>query len=179
MKDYSLYLDHRALALQHVHTGEYLSEIVTTHGVYHSKLSPTTLLNRACLRNHSSMKGREEAVRKVFGFVQKPPFLISEDVGVFPIMSSEHPECTWIFSHFFNMEVLGKKRTKLIFINGTEIIVPVSHDVVIKQKTKLHTLLSHSYQLKQAYFADYPHSFVMERSDTTYSTSSSKKKRKR
>lgn len=156
MKDESLLLDHRALALKSVTTGKYLSEIITTHGIYYSKIDPVELLNRACLRHHSSKEGREEAARKLLNFHQKPPFLISEDIAVFPTRSSKHPDCMWIFSHFFKAEALEKEKTKITFQNETVIEVPVSLYTVKQQKFRMHTLLSHAQQSKRAYISSLP-----------------------
>ncbi|MGG0670240.1 competence protein ComK [Sporosarcina koreensis] len=156
MKDESLLLDYRALALKSVTTGKYLSEIITTHGIYYSKTSPVELLNKACLRHHSSKEGRQEAARKLLNFHQKPPFLISEDIAVFPTKSSIHPDCIWIFSHFFKTEAIEKEKTKITFHNETVIEVPISLYTVKQQKFRMHTLLSHAQQSKRAYIASHP-----------------------
>ncbi|WP_432357013.1 competence protein ComK [Sporosarcina sp. UB5] len=156
MRDDSLLLDFRTLALKPVFSGEYLSKIITTHGTYYSKTSPIELLKEACLRHYSSMEGRKEAAKKLLNYYKKPPFLISDDVGVFPTISSEKPECIFIFSHFFEAEKVGKKQTKITFNNKTYITVPVSHYTVMRQKSKLHTLLSHCQQSKRNYKAGSP-----------------------
>jgi competence protein ComK len=156
MLDDSLLLDYRALALKHAFSTEYLSEIITTHGTYYSKVSPVDLLEEACLRHHSTKNGRKEAARKLLKFHQKPPFLISDDVAVFPTMGSKHPECMWIFSHFFEAESLTKEKTKITFHNGTDIIVPISLHTVKQQKMRTHTLLSHAQQSKRKYIREFP-----------------------
>src|SRR4051794_27210378 len=112
MKDDSLLLDHRGLALKPYFSNGYLSEIITTHGTYYSKLSPIELLNRACLRHHSSKNGRKEAAKKLLNFHHNTPFLISEEIAVFPTRSSKHPECMWIFSRFFEATFLEKAKTQ-------------------------------------------------------------------
>ncbi|WP_252502048.1 competence protein ComK [Sporosarcina sp. Marseille-Q4943] len=156
MKDDSLLLDYRALALRSAFSTDYLSEIITTHGTYYSKMSPIELLEEACLRHHSSKRGRKEAAKKLLKFHKKPPFLISDDVAVFPTMSSIHPECTWIFSHFFEEELIAKEETKIKFHDGTEVIVPVSLYTVQQQKLKVLALLSHVQQSKRKYIPEYP-----------------------
>ncbi|MCG7344041.1 competence protein ComK [Sporosarcina sp. ACRSL] len=161
MRDDSLLLDFRALALRPVFSGTYLSEIITTHGVYYSRTSPVELLKQACLRHHSSKEGRKDAAKKLLNYHKKPPFLISDDVGVFPTVSSDNPECIYIFSHFFKAEKVGKAKTKITFSNKTVITVPVSHYTVMQQKAKLHMLLSHSHQSKRNYISGQPY-FGME-----------------
>lgn len=152
MIDDSLLLDYRTLALKPVF-GEYLSEIITLHGTYYSKLSPIELLNNACLRHHSSKAGRKEAAKKLLNFFKKPPFIISDDLGVFPTTSSKNRDCIYIFNHFFESESVSKEETKIKFSNGTVIIVPVSLYTVKQQKSRLHTLLSHAHLSKRQYIS--------------------------
>lgn len=146
----SFLLDYRTLALKPVF-GEYLSEIITLEGTYYSKVGPIELLNNACLRHHSSKEGRKEAAKKLLNFKKKPPFLISDDVGVFPTTSSKNPECIYIFNHFFKSEPASRKETKITFNNKESIIVPVSFHTVKQQKSRLHMLMSHVQQTKRQY----------------------------
>ncbi|MDN4605907.1 competence protein ComK [Sporosarcina highlanderae] len=167
MIDDSLLLDHRALALEKVSSGKYLSKIITLHGIYLSETCPIELLNRACLRYHSTKKGRKEAVRTLMDFGKKPPFLISDEVGVFPTKASKHPDCVWIFGHFFATEMVDKKNTKLTFKNGMTINVKESLYTIKKQKLRLHTLLSHVQQSKRQYISEQP-MFVVNDPNSKY-----------
>lgn len=162
MKDDSLLLDFRALVLKPVLSGEYLSKIITTHGIYYSKTSPLDLLKQACLRHHSSKEGRKEAAKKLLNYYKKPPFLISDDVGVFPTMSSTKPECIYIFSHFFKAKEIGKQLTQITFHNhGNRVVtIPVSLHTVMQQKSKLHMLMNHLHQSKRNYITGLPSSGI-------------------
>jgi competence transcription factor ComK len=59
-----------------------------------------------------------------------PLVLIPGLVGVFPTESYKNVTCVWIFNHPFEIEILGKKKSKVIFENGTFLIVNVSKEVL-------------------------------------------------
>ncbi|WP_339251792.1 competence protein ComK [Sporosarcina sp. FSL W8-0480] len=151
MKDDSFLLDSRALALKPYFSEKYLSKIITTHGIYYSSLNPKELLDKACLRHYSSKAGRKEAARKLLKFNRKTPFLISDEVGVFPTKSSKHDDCIYIFSHFFQTEPIDSKNTLITFNNDISIKVSVSPYTVRQQKSRLHMLLSHVQLSKRQY----------------------------
>ncbi|WP_432354314.1 competence protein ComK [Sporosarcina sp. A2] len=133
-----------------------LSKIVTLHGTYTSKKSPAQLLHLACLHNQSTVQIQKKVASAVLKFKHKPPFLVSQDVGVFPTSSSKHETCCYIFNHFFTPTEIDKSTTLLTFSNGATVTVPVSMHIVQQQNGRLHTLLSHSTQLrKELYFDQY------------------------
>lgn len=139
----SLLIDQRVLAILPVYSMEFRSEIVMVEGVFFSKHSALELIESACIRNFSSMEGRRQASIKLLQYYHKTPFIISPfQVGVFPTISHEHPDCIWIFNHRFEVEEIGKKQCKLTFFNGNTIEVPISKHTILKQKHRLHTLLS-------------------------------------
>ena len=139
----SILLDECALALKPVFTGEYQSKIVTTQGIYYSKLPAKELLNKACLRYFSTKKGRTQAAALLLEFSRKPPFMIvPNEVGVFPTESPKNPECIWIFNHRFTVDEVAKGKSVITFMNGTSIHVPVSKFTIVKQNERLHTLMS-------------------------------------
>ncbi|MDW0116229.1 competence protein ComK [Sporosarcina thermotolerans] len=171
MKDeISLFIS-RTLALKSVHSGKYFSKIITMDGIYFSTLKPIDLLNKACLRHHSSKAGRKEAAKELLKYRQKTPFLISDEVGVFPTNGSKNPDCIWIFSHFFDAKRLDSKNTLLTFNNEITINVPVSLYTVTKQKTRLHTLLSHVQYSKNQYISEQS-LFGVKEEHTKYDTES-------
>jgi competence protein ComK len=144
----SYLIDGRALALKSIFTGEYQSEIITTHGTYFSKLTPINLLNEACIIYFSTKKGRMQAATFLLNYSQKPPFIIApNETGVFPTESSKNPNCVWIFNHRLIVEEVAKGESVVTFMNGTSIQVKVSKSVILKQKQRLHTLLSISHSM--------------------------------
>lgn len=153
----SYLLDSQALALM-AHKDDYgsRSKIVTLHGTYTSKKSPVELLNLVCVRSRSTKLRQKQASCEVLKFKQKPPFILSEGVGVFPTSSSKHDTCCWIFNHFFTTREIDKKTTELTFSTGIRVIVAASLHIIHQQNGRLHTLLSHSAQTKkELYFEQF------------------------
>ena len=144
----SYLIDTRTLALESIFTGDYKSKISTTHGIYYSKLTPAQLLNKACLRYFSTMKGRIQAASMLLNFVQKPPFLIApNEMGVCPTASPENADCVWLFNHRFTIVEVAKGQSVVTFMEGTTVQVKASMHTILKQYQRLHTLLSISSQM--------------------------------
>jgi competence protein ComK len=141
----SFLLDERALAIKSIFTGDYRSEIFSTHGIYYSKLTPKKLLNKACVNYLSTKKGRMQAATILLGYSRKPPFIISpNEFGVFPTASPDNPDCVWIFGHRFEVKEVTKNESIVTFVNGTAIKVKASKNIIDNQNRRLHTLLSMS-----------------------------------
>ncbi|MER2090981.1 MAG: competence protein ComK [Sporosarcina sp.] len=139
-------IDGRALALKSIFTGEYRSKIITTHGTYFSKLTPKNVLNEACLTYFSTQQGRKQAASSLLNYSKKPPFIIApNEIGVFPTKSPQNPDCVWIFNHRLNVEEVVKGQSVVTFVNGTSINVKASKNMILKQKQRLHTLMSISH----------------------------------
>ncbi|MGG0643243.1 competence protein ComK [Sporosarcina gallistercoris] len=153
----SYLLDSQALALMaHQDEDGNRSKIVTLHGTYTSQKSPVELLNLACVRSHTTKLIQKQAACEILKFKHKPPFLLSDGVGVFPTSSSKHATCCWIFNHFFTTREIGKKKTELTFPTGIKVTVPASLHIILQQSGRLHTLLSHYAQTKkELYFEQY------------------------
>lgn len=141
----SYLLDHRALALKSVFTDGFKSKIITTHGIYYSKLSAEDLLNKACICYFSTKKGREQASKLLLNYIQKPPFLISNvNIGAVPTTGSNNFDCVWIFNHRCTVKEVAKGQSIVTFVNGTSITVNVSKHTISSQLHRLHTLISYS-----------------------------------
>jgi len=139
----SYLIDERTLAVKKILTGDYQSKIITTHGIYFSKLSPTNLLDKACLNYLSTKKGRKRATTNWLNYSQKPPFIIEPNkTGVFQTESSKNPDCVWIFNQRLTVDEVAKKESVITFMNGTTIKVKVSKNTILKQKQRLDSLLS-------------------------------------
>ncbi len=153
----SYLLDSQALALMsHKDDQGSRSKIITLHGIYTSKKSPVQLLNLVCVRNRSTKLRRKREACEILKFKQKPPFILSEGIGVFPTSSSKHDTCCWIFNHFFTTAEIDKKTTELTFSSDIKVIVPASLHIIHQQNGRLHTLLSHSSQSKkELYFEQF------------------------
>lgn len=129
--------------LEPVFTGKYRSKLTTTMDIFYSELLPYQLLDKACLQYASTKEGRVKAVREMFKFDKKTPFLIAPyELGAFPIMSSKNPECVWIFNHPFDIQEIEKGLSKIIFSGGITCLVACSKHILLKQQQRLHTLLN-------------------------------------
>lgn len=139
----SYLIDTRTLALESVFTGDFKSKLSTTDGIYFSKLAPHLLLNKACLRYFSTMKGRTQAASVILSYAKKPPFLIApNELGVCPTASPENPDCVWLFNHRFTVTEVAKGQSVVTFMEGTTIHVKASKHTILRQYQRLHTLLS-------------------------------------
>lgn len=138
----SYLLDEEALALEPFFNGYLQSRIFRTDGVYYSKESTTSLLEKACLRYGSSKQGRIDAVKRKMEYMQRTPLIIIPyTVGAFPTVSSKHLSCVWIFNQPFTVRELGKGKSEIQLLNGKGIVVDVSKHTILNQKNKLHSAL--------------------------------------
>lgn len=156
----SYLINQDTLALELVFVDGFRSRIVTMQGIYYSKMSKESLLEKACIRYGSAFDGRIQAIRMFLEYRHKTPLLIDpEEVGAFPTISYLHPECVWLFSHHFQIKVLSAYRSEVIFSNGYSIQVNVSKHVLIKQQQRLSTAMEafrSIYRNKVAYIAKPP-----------------------
>ena len=130
------------LALEPVFVSGFRSRIVTTHGVYHSKMSIKSFLDEACIRYASTFEGRIRAIRKLMKYTHKPPLLINpEEVGAVPTVSHKHAECVWLFNHHYQVKVLSHNMPEVMFSNGYSIQVNVSQHVLINQQQRLYSAM--------------------------------------
>jgi len=128
--------------LESVFTEDNKSKIITTHGTYYSKMSVLDLLDKACIRYASTMEGRIHATRIFMKFPRKTPIVIKPgEIGAFPTMSYKNLDCVWLFNHHFDVDELGKGKSRVTFRNGTSVTVHVSKHVLEKQQHRLHFTL--------------------------------------
>lgn len=139
----SYLIDERALAIEPVFDGVYQSKITTMDGVFYSKECTTYLLGKACKYYASTMEGRVDATRDIMKYYHRIQFIIIPLlVGVFPTTSPENMNCVWIFNHRFEVDALGKRKSRVRFLSGQSIIAPVSKHTLEKQQLRLHTSMS-------------------------------------
>lgn len=139
----SYLIDKRALAIETVFDGVYQSKITTKDGVFYSEQTAINLLEKVCKYYLSTMQGRVSATREIMKFYQRIPFIIIPlSVGVFPTASPKSLNCSWIFNHSFEVEVLGKSKSRVTFLGGESIFVPASKHILEQQQLRLHMSLS-------------------------------------
>jgi len=138
----SYLINHETLALEPVFVDGYQSRIVTVHGVYLSKMSIKSLLEEACIRFASTFDGRIKAIRKLMEYQHKPPLLINPgEVGAVPTISHTRQECVWLFNDHFQVKMLSRNKSEIVFSNGYSIQVDVSKHVLLRQQQRLYSAL--------------------------------------
>ena len=140
-------INKHTLMLESVFTGEFKSKIITTHGIFFSKMSVQQLMGNACIQFASTIEGRMEATKKLMNYLVKTPVLIDpNEFGAFPTKSYKSVECTWIFNHQFEIEPTGKGKSQVTFRNGMTFPVNVSKIVLLKQRQRLNDTI-YTYRL--------------------------------
>ncbi|MBO0603758.1 competence protein ComK [Sporosarcina sp. E16_3] len=151
----SFLINRTVLAVKAFFMGDNKSEILTTHGIYYSVLTPLDLLNKACINYYSTWQGRTNVAKNLLNYSKKPPFIIvPNEIGVFPTKSSDSPDCVFIFNHYISVEEVAKGQSVITFMPGISITVNVSKNTILKQYQRLHTLMSVSnlrHQEKELY----------------------------
>lgn len=139
-----------AICLEAHFEGQNRSKLTTTEGVFFSELLPTELLNHTCLKYGSTLEGRIQAVRELLKYEQKTPFIIIPfSVGAAPIISPSHPDCIYLFNHFFTVEQTTTPKVSLLtFSTGQTITIPTSAYSLARQQKRLHTALNTFQTLK-------------------------------
>ncbi|MBR3357677.1 MAG: competence protein ComK [Solobacterium sp.] len=102
----------------------------------HSDQSVNRFIDDLCVQCGSTADGRREAFRRLTGYRQKVPVLISErrQYLMFPTLSPDNPECVWLsYSDILDIVPAGDAESEVLFINGTRISIPFSTRMLRKQ----------------------------------------------
>jgi len=138
----SYFINQDTLTLEPVFVNGFQSRIGTMHGVYYSKMSIKDLLEEVCIRYASTFDGRIQAIRKFMDYRHKTPLIIvPEEVGAVPTISHLHAECVWLFNHYYEINVISRNVSEIIFSNGYSIQVNVSKHVLVKQQQRLYSTM--------------------------------------
>src|SRR5690606_35172899 len=99
-------------------TGSYVLENSTE---YYTHLSPKQLIDKSCKYFGSSLQGRIEGTKEVFGASRKPPISIEPLRGLYflPTSSPNSENCVWLaHSHIDYLEKIKPKKTRVHFRSG-------------------------------------------------------------
>ena len=98
--------------------------------------APEKVIGDLCLQCGSSLEGRRESFRRLTGYRQKIPVLISERTQqiLFPTLSPVQEDCIWISAN----DVLGVSEkpdgnSTVVFLNGIKRTVPFQARVIRRQ----------------------------------------------
>jgi len=112
---------------------------------FSSKTSLQLVQLSCLLHNHSTYKGRRDAIQENYYFKQNIPIPIDHRhyICAIPTKSPASPDCIWVFySHINKIEIYNnRKQSKLHFYNGTTIIVATSFYQMQQQFLKAGFLL--------------------------------------
>lgn len=101
-----------------------------------TEYSPSKLMDYACKFFGSSLRGRQEGTADVCKITHKAPIAVNPSSGMyfFPTASPSHPDCSWIaHSHIADIQRSSSNFAHIIFKNGVEITIPVSHGIIMNQ----------------------------------------------
>ena len=105
---------------------------------------PVEILEEYCLKNGSSFDGRAASFCYVTGARQKPAILISERTQdiYFPTASKENDQCVWIlYNRILHVKRSKEIKTKVLFTDGTSIILPLDIRVILNQMKRCEAFL--------------------------------------
>ena len=97
---------------------------------------PAEFLNRLCLNNGSTLRGRTDAFRYLTGSKQKPAVLISEQTQIlfFPTMNAGHRECIWIcYNEILDIHAEGPEETRIRFLSADTVVIPFNYRIIRNQ----------------------------------------------
>ena len=101
-------------------------------------------IDELCVKNGSTAEGRKEAFRRLTGYRQKAPVLISERMQylMFPTLSPDNPECVWLsYSDILDITSVTESESSILFVNGTKQTIPFSARSLRKQMKRCEEYL--------------------------------------
>lgn len=103
----------------------YQTKIWDERGIFYSNDTCNQLINAACLRNGSSARGKQEAIRTILQFKQNIPIPISfqQRICAIPSTSSRKWECIWFFYTHIKEFRPCENKTLVRFHNGDELLI--------------------------------------------------------
>ncbi|KAB7706667.1 hypothetical protein F9802_10765 [Bacillus aerolatus] len=133
------------MALTEEYHQNYNSIIYDRNGVYGTKQTVRSLLDKACMDRISTYDGRITAVRKLFPYRKKTPLVIClhERISAFPTTSPDAYGCSWIFPQHIHMGVMKDGKPVAFFKNGTELPLTCSLHVFNRQRERTANCLNY------------------------------------
>ncbi|MEA5026186.1 MAG: competence protein ComK [Erysipelotrichaceae bacterium] len=111
----------------------------------HSATSLETIdsfIDRCCLSNGSSMRGRIAGSRHHLGMISKPPVIVNRECCLFPLFGRMNPNNIWFNYQLLEKTVkLDEHLTKVIFKNQLSLIINVNIRIIRQQVSRCHQLL--------------------------------------
>lgn len=106
---------------------------------------PKDLMEDLCIAHGSTLKGRADAFCKITGSRQKPGILVSESQMevFFPSESMQNDSCVWLcYNDILNVHSTRDDFSKIQFVSGVTVEVPVEIRVIRKQMSRCEKLMN-------------------------------------
>lgn len=106
------------------------------HDEYSVRSTPTKVVDHACKFFGSSLKGRQEGTRDVYGITHKAPISIDPFSGMYflPTLSPTNPNCSWIaHSHVKTLYKTKDGRAGVEFRNNRKVVFDTSYGIMLNQ----------------------------------------------
>lgn len=120
---------------------------------YVASMSPTKIIDKACLYFGSCFNGRLNGTKEICGFNYKAPVSVNPIAGMyfFPTNSPNDKQCSWLsHSHIKNIVLADEQKSKVIFKNGSSITFNISLRSLTNQ---LYRTAQYRYLLDERLFA--------------------------
>ncbi|SOB90729.1 ComK protein [Ureibacillus xyleni] len=135
-------MKHENLCIVPHYEGKISSIIYTKNESFKLEEKVDTVINLYCLQFASNLNGRIQASRERFGFIKKPPIVISElnSIVAMQLPVPHYSESMWIFDLSFGVEELNKQ-SEIEFQNGLKFKIPLSKTAVMHRKLNAFQLV--------------------------------------
>lgn len=129
LKNYIVKQETMAFLPKYGENGTRMTIVMESHYTFEALSSPTELVDFSLKYYGSSLRGAGDGSRAVLGNITKYPVLMCErlDLYWFPSKSPKLHDCIWFgLHHVKSYSAYDKKKTKVVFSNGSSIVVEVS-----------------------------------------------------
>lgn len=112
------------------------TKIIELSKVYNSEENIITIIERNCIKNGSSLDGRQKSSAYLLGTNYKPPIIISEtnDIIFIPTHSIRNKNCLWLnLKGILSYDSNSKKSVIVEFINHQKLTINISYNIFDKQ----------------------------------------------
>jgi len=109
-------------------------------------------INNLCIKSHSTIDGRINASKKILLKNSKVPFIINDNILVFPTKSLRDYETILInFFSVMSFKKVQKNKTEIIFNDLTKITIDISLNVLKNQMDLCHNLMHQTSKIESVY----------------------------
>ncbi|MFV0249813.1 MAG: competence protein ComK [Bacilli bacterium] len=122
------------------------TQVIEDNKTLFVKDTPTNIIDNSCKFFGSSYLGRHEGTKNIIGISYKAPIIIEEsrEIIFFPTNSPRLDNCYWISLNKIEKYFSYESKTKILFKNGSELVIDISYgsfDNQILRSTLLESVL--------------------------------------